>query len=370
MPKRISTRQLIDGLLKGERRALARAISRVEDEADDAAQIVQAAFAHTGKAHPDGKGRAAVIGITGAPGTGKSTLVSALAESYRALGLTVGVLAVDPTSPFSGGALLGDRVRMMGHSGDAGVFIRSMATRSGAGGLAKASADALLLLDAAGFDRILLETVGAGQAEIEIASVADTVVVVEAPGMGDEVQAIKAGLLEIADIFAVNKADRKGAARTVAALEMMLETGGPRAQTFLHHGQRMDLVAPSDNAKEEGRAEGGGTKSGAADGDDAEEGWSIPVLETVAVSGGGVAQLRDALERHRTWLHASGALAERERMRLDRMLETLVQAELRARLERALPPALRQDLVERMQRRQIDPYSAAADVVKELSGPV
>ena len=347
MSKRIPTRQLIDGLLKGERRALARAISRVEDEADDAAQIVQAAFAHTGKAHPDGRGRAAVIGITGAPGTGKSTLVSALAESYRALGLTVGVLAVDPTSPFSGGALLGDRVRMTGHSGDAGVFIRSMATRSGAGGLAKASADALLLLDAAGFDRILLETVGAGQAEIEIASVADTVVVVEAPGMGDEVQAIKAGLLEVADIFAVNKADRKGAARTVAALEMMLETGGPRAQTFLHHGQLMEVGAEVEV--------------------DTEEGWSIPVLETVAVSGGGVAQLRDALERHRTWLHASGALAERERMRLDRMLETLVQAELRARLERALPPALRQDLVERMQRRQIDPYSAAADVVKELS---
>ena len=218
MPKPIPTQQLIDGLLKGDRLALARAISRVEDDAEDAAFIVQAAFAHTGKAH--------LVGITGASGTGKSTLVSALVESYRARGLTVGVLAVDPTSPFSGGALLGDRVRMTRHSGDAGVFIRSMATRRGMGGLAKASAEALLLLDAAGFDRILVETVGAGQAEVEIASVADTVVVVEAPGMGDEVQAIKAGLLEIADIFAVNKADRKGAARTVAALEMMLETGG------------------------------------------------------------------------------------------------------------------------------------------------
>ena len=340
MPKPIPTQQLIDGLLKGDRLALARAISRVEDDAEDAPQIVQAVFAHTGKAH--------LVGITGAPGTGKSTLVSALVESYRASGLTVGVLAVDPTSPFSGGALLGDRVRMTRHSGDAGVFIRSMATRRGMGGLAKASADAMLLLDAAGFDRILVETVGAGQAEIEIASVADTVVVVEAPGMGDEVQAIKAGLLEIADIFAVNKADRKGAARTVAALEMMLETGGASAQTILHHGQRLEMGAAASETEAAG-------------------GWSIPVLKTVAVSGSGVGQLRDALEGHRAWLGESGALVERERRRLDHMLQTLVQAELLARMERALSPELRRNLVERMQQRQIDPYSAAADMVKKLS---
>ena len=340
MPKPIPTQQLIDGLLKGDRLALARAISRVEDDAEDAPQIVQAVFVHTGKAH--------LVGITGAPGTGKSTLVSALVESYRASGLTVGVLAVDPTSPFSGGALLGDRVRMTRHSGDAGVFIRSMATRRGMGGLAKASADALLLLDAAGFDRVLVETVGAGQAEIEIASVADTVVVVEAPGMGDEVQAIKAGLLEIADIFAVNKADRKGAARTVAALEMMLETGSAAAQTILHHGQLME----TGSAASETEAAGG---------------WSIPVLKTVAISGGGVDQLRDALEGHRAWLGESGALVERERRRLDHMLQTLVQAELLARMERALSPELRRNLVERMQQRQIDPYSAAADMVKKLS---
>ena len=340
MPKPIPTQQLIDGLLKRDRLALARAISRVEDDAEDAARIVQAVFAHTGKAH--------LVGITGAPGTGKSTLVSALVESYRASGLTVGVLAVDPTSPFSGGALLGDRVRMTRHSGDAGVFIRSMATRRGMGGLAKASADAMLLLDAAGFDRILVETVGAGQAEIEIASVADTVVVVEAPGMGDEVQAIKAGLLEIADIFAVNKADRKGAARTVAALEMMLETGGASAQTILHHGQRLETGAAASETEAAG-------------------GWSIPVLKTVAISGGGVNQLRDALEGHRAWLGESGALAARERKRLDHMLQTLVQAELLARMERALSPDLRRNLVERMQQRQIDPYSAAADMVKKLS---
>ena len=338
MPKRIPTRQLIDGLLNGERLALARAISRVEDGAEDAARIVQAAFAHTGKAH--------LVGITGAPGTGKSTLVSALAECYREYGLTVGVLAVDPTSPYSGGALLGDRVRMTGHSGDEGVFIRSMATRSGAGGLARKSAEALVLLDAAGFDRILVETVGAGQAEVEIAAVADTVVVVEAPGMGDEVQAIKAGLLEIADIFAVNKADRKGADRTVAALEMMLETGGGAAQTMLHHGQLMDACAAAS--------------------DDNGAGWSIPVLKTVAVSGGGVARLRDALEAHRVWLQESGTLADRERTRLARMLQSLVEAELRARLDSTFSPALRQEFVERMLRREVDPYGAAADVVKRF----
>lgn len=340
MPKPVPTQQLINNLLRGDRLALARAISRVEDDAEEAARIVKAVFPHTGRAH--------LIGITGAPGTGKSTLASALVESYRARGETVGVLAVDPTSPFSGGALLGDRVRMTSHSGDAGVFIRSMATRRGTGGLAKASADALLLLDAAGFDCVLVETVGAGQAEIEIARVADTVVVVEAPGLGDEVQAIKAGLLEIADIFAVNKADRKGAARTVAALEMMLETGGAAVRTVLHHGQRMEAGA-------------------AASITEAEDGWSIPVLETIAVSGGGAAQLRDALERHRTWLDESGARVARESRRLDHMLQTLVQAEMLARMEQALSPGLHREMVEKMQQRETDPYSAAADLVRKLS---
>jgi len=319
----------------------------VEDDAGEAARIVNAVFAHTGQAH--------LIGITGAPGTGKSTLVSALVECYRASGETVGVLAVDPTSPFSGGALLGDRVRMTSHSGDAGVFIRSMATRRGTGGLAKASADALLLLDAAGFDRILVETVGAGQAEIEIARVADTVVVVEAPGLGDEVQAIKAGLLEIADIFAVNKADRRGAARTVAALEMMLETGGAAAQTIIHHGQHMETEAADSDTEDKG-------------------GWSIPVLETVAVSGGGVAQLRDALERHREWLGESGARAARESRRLDHMLQTLVQAEMLARMERTLSAGLRSDLVDRMQRRPhatgVSPRSAGSGDYRVSGTPV
>lgn len=204
---------LVAQLLAGNRRALARTISQVENEGPEAHALLAALYPHTGRSH--------VIGVTGAPGTGKSTLVNALAKAYRAAGRTVGVIAVDPTSPFSGGALLGDRVRMRDLAGDPGVFIRSMATRGSLGGLARATADVISVLDAAGFDRILVETVGVGQAEIDIASAAHTTIVVEAPGLGDEVQAIKAGILEIADLFAVNKADRDGADHTVMALQMM-----------------------------------------------------------------------------------------------------------------------------------------------------
>ena len=204
---------LVKDLLAGNRRALARTISQVEDDGPESHALLAALYPHTGRGH--------VVGITGAPGTGKSTLVNALAKAYRAAGKTVGVIAVDPTSPFSGGALLGDRVRMRDLSGDPGIFIRSMATRGSLGGLARATADVITTLDAAGFDRILVETVGVGQAEIDIASAAHTTIVVQAPGMGDEVQAIKAGVLEIADIFAVNKADREGADHAVMALQMM-----------------------------------------------------------------------------------------------------------------------------------------------------
>ena len=208
-----STDSLAPQLLAGNRRALARTISLVEDGGPEARALLAALYPHTGRGH--------VIGITGAPGTGKSTLVNALAKAYRQQGRTVGIIAVDPTSPFSGGALLGDRVRMRDLAGDPGVFIRSMATRWSLGGLARTTADVIAVLDAAGFDRILVETVGVGQAEVDIAGAAHTTIVVEAPGMGDEVQAIKAGVLEIADLFAVNKADREGADHTVMALQMM-----------------------------------------------------------------------------------------------------------------------------------------------------
>ena len=199
----------------------------MEDGGAEAHALLAALHPHTGRGH--------VIGITGTPGTGKSTLVNALAKAYRERGRTVGIIAVDPTSPFSGGALLGDRVRMRDLAGDPGVFIRSMATRGSLGGLARATADVVAVLDAAGFDRILVETVGVGQAEVDIAGAAHTTIVVEAPGLGDEVQAIKAGVLEIADLFAVNKADREGADHTVMALQMM--QGLAPARTG-HHPRR------------------------------------------------------------------------------------------------------------------------------------
>ena len=183
-------------------------------------------------------GRAWVIGVTGAPGTGKSTLVNEMTKRYRAQGKTVGILAVDPTSPFTGGALLGDRIRMRDLSGDSGVFIRSMATRGSLGGLARATRDAIRVLDAGGFDLILVETVGAGQNEVDIVRAADTTVVVEAPGMGDEVQAIKAGILEIADVLVVNKADRQGVNHTVQALRMMLELGHPASRSQIDRASR------------------------------------------------------------------------------------------------------------------------------------
>lgn len=317
----MTTQHLLEGLLNGNRLSLARAISRVEDEAVDAAEILQVVFPHTGKAH--------LVGVTGAPGTGKSTLMTVLTSSYRRAGLTVAVLAVDPTSPFSRGALLGDRVRMTEHSGDPGVFIRSMATRRGMGGLAKTTSDVLLLLDAAGFDRILIETVGVGQTEVKIASTAHTIVVVEAPGMGDEVQALKAGMLEIADIFVVNKADRKGVERTVSALEMIEQTRSEHC------------------------------------------GWSIPVLRTVASGAGasgdtrnrGVEQLRNAIEQHRAWLHESGTLTAREKNRFASLLETLVQTELLRRVKHARAAAVGDRLIEQIVRREVDPYRAAADVV-------
>ncbi len=198
---------LVDGILDGNRLSLARTITRVENQTEDAQAILAKLFPHTGKAH--------IIGVTGAPGTGKSTLVTTLAQNFRSAGRTVAIVAIDPTSPFTGGALLGDRVRMRALAGDSGIFMRSIATRGSLGGLSKTTGDVVTVLDAAGFECVIVETVGVGQAEVEIASTAHTTVVVEAPGLGDEVQAIKAGILEIADILVVNKADRPGLDRTL-----------------------------------------------------------------------------------------------------------------------------------------------------------
>lgn len=320
---------LASDLLSGNRRALARVISQVEDAGPDAHALLAELYPHTGRAH--------VIGITGAPGTGKSTLVNALARAYRATGKTVGIIAVDPTSPFSGGALLGDRVRMRDLAGDPGIFIRSMATRGSLGGLAHATADVISVLDAAGFDRILVETVGVGQAEIDIASAAHTTIVVEAPGLGDEVQAIKAGVLEIADLFAVNKADREGADHTVMALQMM--QGLAPAPTG-HHGAQRRVAHPEPGPQADGS-------------------WLPPITKTVATRGEGVEALRDWVERHAIYLHETGQLARRETQRAAAALDHILRDRLLAALLARLPNGRLEQLVAAIARREVDPYTAA-----------
>ena len=343
-PGRHSVAELVQGVLEGKRLLLARAITQVENETPQAQELLRTLFPHTGQAH--------IVGVTGAPGTGKSTLVSALTRRYREAGLRVAVVAVDPTSPFTGGALLGDRVRMVRHSGDPGVFIRSMATRGALGGLTKTTSDVITVLDAAGFQRILVETVGVGQAEVDIASTAHTTVVVEAPGLGDEVQAIKAGILEIADLFVVNKADRPGAARTVTALEMMLQLGRGAPRTVLHHGQLMRVERPD------------GPVQGEAGGESSD--WEVQVLKSIATTGSGVEELREAIERHRAWLLASGEMEAREQARVARMLEGILQAELKRRMLAALPQESMGQLIQAVSQRRLDPYSAAQEMLQQL----
>jgi LAO/AO transport system kinase len=318
----------------GNPRAVARLITQVENDAASAPAVVRALYAATGRSH--------VVGITGPPGSGKSSLVNELAKRFRQRDRRVGIVAVDPSSPFTGGALLGDRVRMRDLAGDAGIFVRSMASRGNLGGLARSTADAVKVLDAAGYDLILIETVGAGQAEVDIASAAHTVVVIEAPGMGDDVQSIKAGILEIADILVVNKADRPGASRTARSLEMMLHLGlgTVTAADRAHHGA--DATPP---ATDNGR------------GPDA--GWATPVLQTVATTGEGVAELVAVIERHGAYLTDSGRRAardwERSRDEIERLLRDLFMSEFHL----AVPAAERTHLISDVAERRLDPYSAA-----------
>ena len=328
---------LAEGVRQGDRLRLARAISLAESEDPRVHELLTMLYSATGRAH--------IIGITGAPGTGKSTLVTALAQQLRAAGQSVAIVAIDPTSPFTGGAILGDRVRMRALSGDPGVFIRSMATRGNLGGLSKTTGDVVMLFDAAGFDRILVETVGVGQAEVEIATTAHTTLVVEAPGLGDEIQAIKAGILEIADLLVVNKADRPGVDKTVQALEMMLELEQGSSRQVRHHGQLFQVASPPRTTSEHE--------------------WQVKVLKTVASTGDGVAELVEQIDAHRQWLIASGEWAVRERLRAAHIVENTLRAELTRRILASMPSAGLDDLVDALCRRETDPYTVVAKLLAD-----
>ncbi|MBX7214981.1 MAG: methylmalonyl Co-A mutase-associated GTPase MeaB [Thermoflexales bacterium] len=327
----------------GDRRALARLLTWIESERPGAREALAALYPRTGRAH--------IVGVTGAPGTGKSTLVSALAAAARARGRSVGILSVDPSSPFTGGALLGDRIRMMDHIADRGVFMRSMASRGSVGGLAVATGDAIRALDAAGCDLVFVETVGAGQAEIDIARAAQTVIVVEAPGLGDEIQAFKAGILEIADVFVINKADREGAERAANALKAMLDLGNTMKQRRV--GRGADLSAATLDASGHHAPGGTGAHAAVASGE-----WRPPILKTVAAEKRGIEAVLEALEAHRTHLVESGEIVLRERERAaDDVQRSLGRALIRRALE-AAGPARVEALIDAVAARRIDPRAA------------
>ncbi len=336
----------VQEILSGDRLSLARLLSKIENDTSDGRATLSELFPHTGNAH--------LIGVTGAPGTGKSSLVNQLACYYRQppenkTPKRVAIVAVDPSSPFSGGAVLGDRVRMRDLAGDPGVFIRSMASRGSLGGLATTTSGVVQAFDSAGFEIILIETVGAGQAEVDIARLAHTTLVVEAPGLGDEIQAIKAGILEIADILVVNKADRAGVENTERALRNMLNLSQPAKRVYRHHGTLETVPSPTAETPE------------------SESAWVPPIQKTVAIDGTGASELGDLIAQHKTHLQKTGEWERMERARLQAELENLLQITLVSRWRDALSAEMYENVFEQLIERQLSPRQAVDELLN--SGP-
>lgn len=331
---------LAESVLTGSRLALSRLITQIENNTPEGLKALGTLFPNTG--------RAQLIGVTGAPGTGKSSLVNALARHYRhppdgGTGASVAIVAVDPSSPFSGGALLGDRIRMRDLAGDPNVFIRSMASRGSLGGLARSTTGVVQALDAAGYDVILIETVGAGQAEVDIARLAHTTLVVDAPGLGDDIQAIKAGILEIADILVLNKADRPGVENTERALRNIFGLAKPAG----HHFGRESV--------ESHQPHNDGT-------------WHIPIQKTVATEGTGIPELAELIARHKTYLIETGEWERRDQERLEKELENLLHLTLVKRFYSTLEAGKYQDVVSRLTSRSLSPHQAVAELLGDSDG--
>jgi len=346
---------LAENVLQGDRLSLARVLTQIENESEAGYQALNELFRRAGQAH--------LIGVTGPPGAGKSSLVNQLARYYRqppqGAPKKVGIVAVDPSSPFTGGAILGDRVRMRDLAGDPGVFIRSMASRGSLGGLAAATSGIVQALDAAGFEVIFIETVGAGQAEVEIAHLAHTTLVVEAPGLGDEIQAIKAGILEIADILVVNKADRPGVEATLRALRSMLQLAHPSPHVFsanLVHGFAYDTAGLFEASEAESERELTGTNNGL---------WITPIQQTIATDGSGVADLAREIGKHYQFLRESHELKRRERARLAAELDFLLRERLVRHWQSQVTELQYNQTVDELARREISPRQAVDRLIHD-----
>lgn len=329
---------LTKSVLEGNRLALARLLTQVENDSAEGRSALADLFPHTGKAH--------LIGVTGAPGTGKSSLVNQLALHYRKSENTrLAIIAVDPSSPFTGGAVLGDRVRMRDLAGDHGIFIRSMASRGSLGGIAQTTASLAQVFDAAGFDIVVIETVGAGQSEVDVARLAHTTIVVEAPGLGDDIQAIKAGILEIADILVVNKADRPGVENTERALRSTLELAHPARRVFRHHGQDMQVDETSSTQAENNNL------------------WIPPIHKTISTEGKGISELAESIAKHVAHLRQSGDWAARDRARLGSEMEALLRESLMNQFMRSVQQQDYHEVIQQVLSRKLSPYEAVKSLL-------